>query len=131
MLRTFWIDEEGFIITAELCLVATVAVLAVVVGLSEVAISVNTELNDISNAIGSLNQSFYFSGFKKIGFGKVSALAVGSAYFDWSDTCDCNTSCSLVCGGVYGEAGHCDTFGSCGYTGYNSGHSGLACGHGY
>lgn len=124
MLRTFWQDQDGAIVSAELCLVMTVGVLAVVVGLSEVAISVNTELNDISNAFGSLNQSYHFFGFKKIGWGKISALAVGSAYFDWSDSCDCNDSCSLVCGGVYGEPGHSRYNGSCGF-------SGLACGHVY
>ena len=46
------------IISAELVLVLTIAVLAMVVGLSEVAVAVNNELNDISNAVGSLNQSF-------------------------------------------------------------------------
>ena len=37
-------DEAGFIVSAELVLVATVGVLAMVVGLSEVALNVNNEL---------------------------------------------------------------------------------------
>jgi hypothetical protein len=37
-------DEAGFIISAELVLVSTIAVLAMVVGLSEVALNVNNEL---------------------------------------------------------------------------------------
>ena len=56
MLNQLWNDEAGFVISAELVLVLTIAVLAMIVGLSEVAVAVNTELNDISNAIGSLNQ---------------------------------------------------------------------------
>ena len=58
MLNKLFRDESGVIISAELALVLTIAVLAMVVGLSEVAVAVNTELNDISNAVGSLNQSF-------------------------------------------------------------------------
>ena len=60
MLKTFLCDESGFIISSELVLILTIGVLAMIVGLSEVAVAVNTELNDISNAIGSLNQSFAF-----------------------------------------------------------------------
>ena len=51
MLNQLWNDEAGFVISAELVLVLTIAVLAMIVGLSEVAVAVNTELNDISNAI--------------------------------------------------------------------------------
>ena len=50
MLNQLWNDEAGFVISAELVLVLTIAVLAMIVGLSEVAVAVNTELNDISNA---------------------------------------------------------------------------------
>ena len=63
MLRQLLNDESGVIISAELVLVLTIAVLAMVVGLSEVAVAVNTELNDISNAIGSLDQTIGFTGF--------------------------------------------------------------------
>ena len=62
MLRALWKEENGFIISAELVLVLTIAVLAMIVGLSEVAVAVNTELNDVSNAIGSLNQSYAYTG---------------------------------------------------------------------
>ena len=64
MLNKLFRDESGVIISAELALVLTIAVLAMVVGLSEVAVAVNTELNDISNAIGALNQSYSVTGFK-------------------------------------------------------------------
>ena len=97
MLKNLWNDESGVIISAELALVLTIAVLAMVVGLSEVAVAVNTELNDISNAIGALNQSYVFTGFKG-DIGKNKSATAGSRFSDAADDCDVNTTCDLVCG---------------------------------
>ena len=108
MINKLFRDESGVIISAELALVLTIAVLAMVVGLSEVAVAVNTELNDISNAIGALNQSYSVTGFKGdngaaaanaksksyVGMGK----STGFGFSDSVDDCDCNSSCDLVCG---------------------------------
>lgn len=52
-------DENGFIVSAELCLVATVAVLSLVVGLAEVSNNVNQELEDVGAAFSALDQSFF------------------------------------------------------------------------
>lgn len=98
MLRTLWKDESGAIITAELCLVLTIAVLATIVGLSECAVAINTELNDVSNAIGSLNQSFVFTGFKSFDRHKTKSFVFGSRFHDQIDDCDKNESCEIVCG---------------------------------
>ncbi len=98
MLKKLWNDEAGLIVSAELTLVLTVGVLAMVVGLSEVAVAVNTELNDISNAIGSLNQSYSYSGFQAKDNWKCKSFVAGSAFRDSSDDCDNNTSCDLVSG---------------------------------
>ena len=54
-----WSDENGFIVSAELCLVATVAVLSLVVGLAEVSYNVNQELEDVGSAFNCLDQSFF------------------------------------------------------------------------
>jgi len=102
MMRTltaFFADDFGFVISAELVLVLTIAVLSMIVGLHEVAVAVNTELNDISNAIGVLNQSFSFCGFTAgvLNVSKTKSFFAGSAFVDTSDDCDCNTSCDLVC----------------------------------
>ena len=51
-------DEFGVIISAELVLVLTIAVLAMVSGLNEVATAINTELNDLSNAFGHLTSDW-------------------------------------------------------------------------
>ncbi len=97
MLRNLLNDEFGAVISAELVLVLTIAVLAMVVGLSEVAVAVNTELNDISNAIGALDQSYQFTGFHAAA-GKVKSSYSGSRWVDTTDDCDGNSSCDVVCG---------------------------------
>lgn len=98
MLRKLFSDESGVIISAELALVLTIVVLGVIVGLSEIAVAVNTELNDISNAIGALDQSYFFTGFKKTSDGKVTSGYAGSRFTDFHDDCDKNQTCDLVCG---------------------------------
>ncbi len=55
-------DEAGFIVSAELVMIATLGVLAMTVGLSEVAWNVNNELQDVGRAFGSMNQSFNAQG---------------------------------------------------------------------
>jgi Flp pilus assembly pilin Flp len=101
MMQNLLKDECGAIISAELVLVLTIAVLAMVVGLSELAVAVNTELNDVSNAIGALNQSYAFRGFIGVGTGadtKVKSFTFGSRFQDSEDSCDKNESCDLIGG---------------------------------
>lgn len=103
MLKKLWNNEAGFIISAELTLVLTIAVIGIIVGLSHVALAVNEELSDIGQAIGSLNQSYSFVGYHccKISHceGYTSSVA-GSAFHDTGDKCDCNDSCDLIAGPV-------------------------------
>ena len=102
-MRKLFSDESGAVISAELALVLTILVLGVIVGLSEVAVAVNTELNDISNAIGALDQSYYFTGFRKTNDGKATSVYAGSRFTDGHDDCDKNTTCDLVCGPPAGD----------------------------
>lgn len=98
MLKTLLTDDSGFIVSAELVLVATILVIGMIVGLSEVQHAVVAELNDVGDAIGALNQSYYFSGFhafKTFGGGLKSNTA-GSAFIDVGDDCD-NNQCDLSC----------------------------------
>lgn len=83
-------DELGFVISAELVLVMTIAVLGMVVGLTAVRDSINEELNDISNAFGAVNQSYNVNGLKKpLPYGGVHAFVAGFGFNDKSDDCDC------------------------------------------
>lgn len=49
-------DENGFLISAELVLIATLAVLTLIVGLSEVSSAVHNELRDVARGFTSANQ---------------------------------------------------------------------------
>ena len=98
MMRAFWNDDNGFVISAELALVLTIGILAAIVGLSEVAVAVNTELNDISNAIGRLDQSYSYTGFIGDGARKLKSTYSGSRFQDKPDDCDRNRSCDIVVG---------------------------------
>jgi Flp pilus assembly pilin Flp len=104
MIKSFLNDEAGAIVSIEMVLIITIAVLALIVGWSEIAKAVNTELNDISNAVGNLNQTYAFTGYKS-NDGKATAVYAGSKYDDKADDCDVNVSCDLVCGttGLVGE----------------------------
>lgn len=83
-------DEAGFIVSAELILIATIGVLSLVVGLSEVANAINQELEDVASAFGSINQSFRYKGLKGC-----HGHAVGSKFEDNQDACD--DDCDIVC----------------------------------
>jgi len=85
-------DEAGFIVSAELVLVATICVVGLVVGLSEIAWGVNEELEDVGSAVGSLNQSYAYQGAA----GCKGAVA-GSRFGDDYDFCDSqwNLACDV------------------------------------
>ena len=55
-----WQDEAGFIVSAELALVTTIATLGMVTGLAEASNNVHNELHDVGAAVGSLDQSFSY-----------------------------------------------------------------------
>lgn len=77
----FWNDEDGFVLSAELVIILTVAVLGVIVGLSYVQTAVVSEFTDIAGAIHSLNQNYAYTGYYARGFnGKFRAFYSGSAY---------------------------------------------------
>lgn len=96
MLKKLWNDELGVIISAELVLVLTIAVLALIVGLHEMAVAINTELNDLSNAFGALRQSYAIGGFRSVDGPKTKALYGGTTWEDAVDDCDTNLSCDIV-----------------------------------
>jgi len=78
-----WNDEAGFIVSAELVLIATILVLGMIVGLVSVRDQVVQELGDVAIAFGLLNQSYSFSGIT----GHTSSTA-GTFFDDTTDYCD-------------------------------------------
>ena len=105
--RTFWNDDAGFIVSAELILIATIAVLSLIVGMSEVAFGINQELEDVGSAFGAINQSYCYNGVAGH-----KGQAAGSAFMDQKDFCD--SANDIVCNvpptgesssGSYGSSG--------------------------
>jgi hypothetical protein len=84
--RTLWVDEAGFIVSAELVLVATILVISMVVGLVCIRNQVVQELIDVGQAIGSICQTYAYTGIETPcdhRYGYVS----GSYYLDVRDYC--------------------------------------------
>lgn len=60
--KALWHDEAGFVISAELVLISTVAVLGLVVGLTCVRDAVVGEMKDVADAFRSVRQDYSYSG---------------------------------------------------------------------
>ena len=98
MLKALLNDEAGFIVSAELVLVATLLVIGLIVGLSSIQHAVVAELNDVGDAIGSVNQSYMYTGFSatKQNSDQPKAYTRGSIWNDQQDDCDCD-QCDVAC----------------------------------
>jgi hypothetical protein len=96
LIYDFWTDQSGMIVSAEIVIVGTVLVLGLIVGLNAAQSAIVFELNDIARAFCSLNQSYWFSGFRGC-----KARVPGSAYTD-INTCArlCFLTGDIVVSGV-------------------------------
>jgi hypothetical protein len=81
--KRLWSDELGFVVSAELILVATILVLGMIVGLVSLRDQIVQELGDVAAAFSQLNQSYSFSGVT----GHTASTA-GSQFLDQTDFCD-------------------------------------------
>jgi hypothetical protein len=57
-----WRDEAGFIVSAELILIATILIIGLIVGLTSLRNQIVEEWVDVGQAIGSISQSYCVSG---------------------------------------------------------------------
>lgn len=90
LVRALWNDERGFIISAELVLIGTLCVLGLIAGMTLVRDSVAGEFTDIASAMRSLDQSYYYSGFrarKTQGCG-CKAWTAGSCFNQKGEKCE-------------------------------------------
>ena len=74
--------QQGFVLTSELIILSTSMVAALVIGLSTLRDSVTSELEDVAEAIGSLDQSYVFDGMINA---EGTAEISGSGYVDAVD----------------------------------------------
>ena len=92
MLKKLWTDEAGFIVSAELVLVATIVVISMVVGLACIRNQVVQELIDVGQALGNISQTYAYTGIDAAnvstgGYNHGWAYCSGSAYWDVVDYC--------------------------------------------
>jgi Flp pilus assembly pilin Flp len=89
VLLRLWRDDSGALLSFEWILLATILVLAMVVGLKSVQQAVLNELEDLANAIGQLNQTYRYGGV----IGCCQGFVGGSRFDDTArsynvDTCE-------------------------------------------
>ena len=77
--------QAGFIVTIELLLLATICVIGLIVGMTNVRDSVLSELSDVSESIGGLNQSYSVSAVSNAAG---TAATSGSIFVDAKDSVD-------------------------------------------
>jgi hypothetical protein len=94
-MRKLWNDEAGFIVSAELVLIATIMVLGLIVGMATVRDQIIQELADVANAFSDINQSYSWSAVT----GHTSSVA-GTQFDDETDFCDAD-------GDIADSAEHC------------------------
>jgi len=90
-LCALWNDERGFILSAELVLIATLCVIGLITGLTLVRDSVAGEFGDIAAAMRSLDQSYSYSGFrayKTNRCGGCKAYTAGSCFNQKGEQCE-------------------------------------------
>ena len=81
LLKSLRQDEHGVILSAEIVIIGSLLVVGLITGVSCLQRSVDGELRDVGNAIGSLDQSFAFAGhYKPPTNGRCCAWTAGSSY---------------------------------------------------
>ena len=83
LLMALWSAEEGFVVSSELILIATMLVIGMLAGLDTIRDQVVQELADVGDAISEINQSYSFSGVTAH-----SASTAGTAFNDLNDYCE-------------------------------------------
>lgn len=75
--------QGGFILTSELILIVTIMVIGMIVGLVTMRDAITAEMEDVAEAIGSLDQTYAYQGMIN---GEGSAAVDGSVFVDEVDT---------------------------------------------
>ncbi len=80
-------QQAGFIVSVEIIFLVTICVIGLLVGWVSIRDAVVFELHDVAEAVGSVNQSFYYRGVYDLDPLENTETA-GGAYFDDIDTSD-------------------------------------------
>jgi len=92
MLNQLINDEAGMLVSAEFLLIATLVFCGTAVGFASIRDSLVGELHDVSEAIGSVNQSVHVRGIRKPTSNPNSfhCECSGFGFNDRRDSCDCD-----------------------------------------
>ena len=83
ILHRLWTEETGAILSSEVMLVSSILVIGVICGLGSLRDSVTTELADLAQALGNVNQSYSYSGTQGH-----HTFNGGGQFVDNTDFCD-------------------------------------------
>jgi Flp pilus assembly pilin Flp len=99
ILRTLLQDEHGFVMSTEMTVVATLLVVGLITGLQCVQTAVVAEMNDVAAAVGSLNQSYCFTGKHGCWFWTcgTTSWTAGSCFVDCIDELPAVIDIGCVC----------------------------------
>lgn len=61
VIKSFWKDENGFVISTELMIIATILVLGLIVGFAQIRDQLVQELGDVAMAISNFDQSYDYT----------------------------------------------------------------------
>jgi hypothetical protein len=75
--------QAGFIVSAELILIATILVIGLIVGMVAIRDAATAEMHDIAEALGALDQSYTIQGILDLG---TNAEVGGTTWIDSVDT---------------------------------------------
>jgi len=99
LIKCLWQDEHGVILSTEIVIVGSVLVVGLITGMATLQEAVNGELKDLAGAIGSLDQSYSFTG-QETDCKKCHGCTAGSSFRDTRDRCD-EEKCDIAA-----DAGH-------------------------
>lgn len=101
LLSLFSKSEDGFLISSELVILATITVIGLIVGIAEVRNQVVSELGDVALAFGQLDQTYTYDGTVDDTPGDATASTTqGSAFTDTVDASNGQAAATTAAGGV-------------------------------
>jgi Flp pilus assembly pilin Flp len=84
--KTLWSDENGFVVSTELMIVATILVIGLIVGMAQIRNQLVQELSDVGTAISNFDQSYAYTGVTHAS--ATQTITAGGQFIDVPDTWD-------------------------------------------
>jgi Flp pilus assembly pilin Flp len=85
LMRQFWQDEAGVIVSTEIILIAMLLVFGLIAGLVSLRDAVGQELGDTGAMVNSLNQTYSFLGHTNTAEGSINGATPSSSFADLLD----------------------------------------------